>query len=105
MNLKYKGFILSLLAMVGGGVFTGCQSMEEMPPELTEREVANIESVAQEGDSITVTGSLMMPDMVRETRSTVGDVEKLYLFVFDENHRFVQSAEAVLTPWRQSPRS
>lgn len=67
MNLKYKGFILSLLAMVGGGVFTGCQSMEEMPPELTQSEVAHTEPVAQEGDSITVTGSLMMPDMVRDS--------------------------------------
>lgn len=97
MNFKYKGFILSLLAMVGGGVFTGCQSMEEMTPELLQSGVANTEPVAQEGDSITVTGSLMMPDMVRETRSTVGDVDKLYLFVFDENHRFVQRAEAQLT--------
>ena len=60
MNLKYKGFILSLLAMVGGGVFTGCQSMEEMPPELMQSEVAHTEPVAKEGDSITVTGSLMM---------------------------------------------
>lgn len=97
MNFKYKGFILSLLAMVGGGVFTGCQSMEDMPPELMQSEVAHTESVAKEGDSITLTGSLMMPDMVRETRSTVGDVEKLYIFVFDENHRFVQRAEAQLT--------
>lgn len=103
MNLKYKDFILSLLAMVGGVVFTGCQSMEEMPPELTQSEVNHTESVAQEGDSITVTGSLMMPDMVRETRSTVGDVDKLYLFVFDENHRFVQRAEAVLTPGDRIP--
>ena len=102
MNLKYKGFILSLLAMVGGGVFTGCQSMEEMPPELTQSEVAHTEPVAQEGDSITVTGSLMMPDMVRATRSTVGDVENLNLFVFDENHRFVQRAEAQLTA-REEP--
>ncbi len=94
MNFKYKGFIFSLFVLMGGGVFIGCQSMEEMPPELTEREVANTESVAKEGDSITVTGSLMMPDMVRDTRSTVGDVEKLYLFVFDENHRFVQRATA-----------
>ena len=103
MNLKYKGFILSLLAMVGGVVFTGCQSMEEMPPELTQSEVNHTESVAQEGDSITVTGSLMMPDMVRETRSTVGDVDKLYLFVFDENHRFVQRATAQLTPSDRIP--
>lgn len=80
MNFKYKGFILSLLAMVGGGVFTGCQSMEEMPPELMQSEVAQTASVAQEGDSITVTGSLMMPDMVRETRSTVGDVDKTLSF-------------------------
>ena len=103
MNLKYKGFILSLLAMVGGGVFTGCQSMEEMPPEPTQSEVAHTEPVAQEGDSITVTGSLMMPDIVRETRSTVGDVEKLYLFVFDENHRFVQRATAQLTSGDRIP--
>ena len=103
MNLKYKGFIFSLLAMVGGGVFTGCQSMEEMPPELTQSEVTNTATVAHEGDSITVTGSLMMPDMVRATRSTVGDVEKLYLFVFDENHRFVQRAEAQLTSGDRAP--
>lgn len=103
MNLKYKGFILSLLAMVGGGVFTGCQSMEEMPPELTQSEVAHTEPVAQEGDSITVTGSLMMPDMVRDTRSTVGDVENLNLFVFDENHRFVQRATAQLTSGDRTP--
>ena len=103
MNFKYKGFILSLLAMVGGGFFTSCQSMEEMPPELMQSEVAQTAPVAQEGDSITVTGSLMMPDMVRETRSTVGDVAKLYLFVFDENHRFVQRAEAVLTPGDRIP--
>lgn len=103
MNLKYKGFILSLLAMVGGGVFTGCQSMEEMPPELTQSEVAHTEPVAQEGDSITVTGSLMMPDIVRETRSTVGDVENLNLFVFDENHRFVQRATAQLTSGDRTP--
>ena len=103
MNFKYKGFILSLLAMVGGGVFTGCQSMEEMPPELMQSEVAQTASVAQEGDSITVTGSLMMPDMVRETRSTVGDVDKLYLFVFDENHRFVQRATAQLTSGDRTP--
>ena len=103
MNLKYKGFILSLLAMVGGGVFTGCQSMEEMPPELTQSEVAHTEPVAQEGDSITVTGSLMMPDIVRETRSTVGDVENLNLFVFDENHRFVQRATAQLTAGERIP--
>lgn len=103
MNLKYKGFILSLLAMVGGGVFTGCQSMEEMPLELMQSEVAQTTPVAQEGDSITVTGSLMMPDMVRETRSTVGDVAKLYLFVFDENHRFVQRATAQLTSGDSPP--
>ena len=103
MNLKYKGFILSLLAMVGGGVFTGCQSMEEMPPELTQSEVAHTKPVAQEGDSITVTGSLMMPDIVRETRSTVGDVENLNLFVFDENHRFVQRATAQLTSGDRTP--
>ncbi len=103
MNFKHKGFIFSLFVLMGGGVFTGCQSMEEMPPELTQSEVANTESVAQEGDSITVTGSLMMPDMVRETRSTVGDVEKLYLFVFDENHRFVQRAEAQLTSGDRPP--
>lgn len=103
MNLKYKGFIFSLLAMVGGGVFTGCQSMEEMPPELIQSEVAHTEPVAQEGDSVTVTGSLMMPDMVRETRSTVGDVAKLYLFVFDENHRFVQRATAELTSGDRAP--
>lgn len=103
MNFRYKGFIFSLFVLMGGGVFTGCQSMEEMPPELTQSEVVHTEPVAQEGDSITVTGSLMMPDMVRETRSTVGDVEKLYLFVFDENHRFVQSAEAVLTAGERIP--
>ena len=103
MNLKYKGFVLSLLAMVGGGVFTGCQSMEEMPPELTQSEVAHTKPVAQEGDSITVTGSLMMPDIVRETRSTVGDVENLNLFVFDENHRFVQRATAQLTSGDRTP--
>ena len=88
---------------MGGGVFIGCQSMEEMPSELTVRGVVNTESVAQEGDSITLTGSLMMPDMVRETRSTVGDVEKLYLFVFDENHRFVQRATAQLTSGDRTP--
>ena len=103
MNFRYKGFIFSLFVLMGGGVFIGCQSMEEMPPELTQSEVVHTEPVAQEGDSITVTGSLMMPDMVRETRSTVGDVEKLYLFVFDENHRFVQSAEAVLTAGERIP--
>lgn len=103
MNFKYKGFILSLLAMVGGGFFTSCQSMEEMPPELTQSEVAQTEPVAQEGDSITVTGSLMMPDMVRDTRSMVGDVDKLYLFVFDENHRFVQRATAQLTSGDRTP--
>lgn len=103
MNFKYKGFILSLLAMVGGGFFTSCQSMEEMPPELMQSEVAQTAPVAQEGDSITVTGSLMMPDMVRETRSTVGDVAKLYLFVFDENHRFVQRATAQLTSGDRTP--
>lgn len=103
MNFRYKGFIFSLFVLMGGGVFIGCQSMEEMPSELTVREVVNTESVAQEGDSITLTGSLMMPDMVRETRSTVGDVEKLYLFVFDENHRFVQRATAQLTSGDRTP--
>ena len=103
MNFKYKGFILSLLAMVGGGVFTGCQSMEDMPSELMQGEVAQTTPVAQEGDSITVTGSLMMPNMVIETRSTVGDVAKLYLFVFDENHRFVQRATAQLTSGDSPP--
>lgn len=103
MNLKYKGFIFSLFVLMGGGVFTGCQSMEEMPPELMQSEVAHTEPVAKEGDSITVTGSLMMPDMVRETRSTVGDVDKLYLFVFDENHRFVQRATAQLTSGDSEP--
>ena len=103
MNFRYKGFIFSLFVLMGGGVFIGCQSMEEMPSELTVREVVNTESVAKEGDSITVTGSLMMPDMVRETRSTVGDVEKLYLFVFDENHRFVQRATAQLTSGDRTP--
>ena len=103
MNFRYKGFIFSLFVLMGGGVFIGCQSMEEMPSELTVRGVVNTESVAQEGDSITLTGSLMMPDMVRETRSTVGDVEKLYLFVFDENHRFVQRATAQLTSGDRTP--
>lgn len=103
MNFRYKGFIFSLFVLMGVGVFIGCQSMEEIPSELTVREVVNTESVAKEGDSITLTGSLMMPDMVRETRSTVGDVEKLYLFVFDENHRFVQRATAQLTSGDRTP--
>lgn len=95
MHFKYKGLNLAFCVLVG--VFSiSCQSWEN-PDDAMVHAVKDDVVNTKEGDSITLTGTFEMPEAVLATRSAVGNVENLHLLVFDENHRFIQRAEAVLS--------
>lgn len=95
MNFKYKGLNLAFCVLVG--VFSiSCQSWENADDAMVHAVKDDVVNT-KEGDSITLTGTFEMPEAVLATRSAVGNVENLHLLVFDENHRFIQRAEAVLS--------
>lgn len=95
MHFKYKG--LNLAFCVLAGVFSiSCQSWENADDAMAHAVKDDVVNT-KEGDSITLTGTFEMPEAVLATRSAVGNVENLHLLVFDENHRFIQRAEAVLS--------
>lgn len=95
MHFKYKG--LNLAFCVLAGVFSiSCQSWENADDAMVHTAKDDVVNT-KEGDSITLTGTFEIPEAVLATRSAVGNVENLHLLVFDENHRFIQRAEAVLS--------
>lgn len=95
MHFKYKGLNLALCVLVGAFSFS-CQSWENADDAMVQTVKDDVVNT-KEGDSITLTGTFEMPEAVLATRSAVGNVENLHLLVFDENHRFIQRAEAVLS--------
>ena len=95
MHFKYKGLNLALCVLVGAFSFS-CQSWENADDAMVQAVNDDVVNT-KEGDSITLTGTFEMPEAVLATRSAVGNVENLHLLVFDENHRFIQRAEAVLS--------
>ena len=95
MHFKYKGLNLALCVLVGAFSFS-CQSWENADDAMVQTVKDDVVNT-KEGDSITLTGTFEIPEAVLATRSAVGNVENLHLLVFDENHRFIQRAEAVLS--------
>jgi len=95
MHFKYKGLNLALCVLVGAFSIS-CQSWENADDAMVQAVKDDVVNT-KEGDSITLTGTFEMPEAVLATRSAVGNVENLHLLVFDENHRFIQRAEAVLS--------
>lgn len=95
MHFKYKGLNLALCVLVGAFSFS-CQSWENADDAMVQTVKDDVMNT-KEGDSITLTGTFEIPEAVLATRSAVGNVENLHLLVFDENHRFIQRAEAVLS--------
>ena len=95
MHFKYKGLNLALCVLVGAFSFS-CQSWENADDAMVQTVKDDVVNT-KEGDSITLTGTFEIPEAVLATRAAVGNVENLHLLVFDENHRFIQRAEAVLS--------
>ena len=96
MHFNYKGFLFVLLTLVWGGITTSCHS--ELEDSLSDNEHrGEAEPTFREGDSITITGQLDLPEMQVPTRAEVSNIQNLTLLVFDENHRFLYSAPANLT--------
>lgn len=95
MHFKYKGLNFALCVLVGAFSFS-CQSWENADDAMVQTVKDDVVNT-KEGDSITLTGTFEIPEAVLATRSAVGNVENLHLLVFDENHRFIQRAEAVLS--------
>ena len=96
MHFNYKGLLFVLLTLVWGGITTSCHS--ELEDSLSDNEHrGEAEPTFREGDSITITGQLDLPEMQVPTRAEVSNIQNLTLLVFDENHRFLYSAPANLT--------
>ncbi len=96
MHFNYKGLLFVLLTLVWGGITTACHS--ELEDSLSDNEHrGEAEPTFREGDSITITGQLDLPEMQVPTRAEVSNIQNLTLLVFDENHRFLYSAPANLT--------
>ncbi len=91
MHFNYKGFLFVFLTLVWGGITTACHS--ELEDSLSDNEHrGEAEPTFREGDSITITGQLDLPEMQVPTRAEVSNIQNLTLLVFDENHRFLYSA-------------
>lgn len=89
--LRHTACLLCLLAVAA------CQSVVDID-DLSLRSAEETTSHAaqlQEGDSITLTATLDMPELLRDTRS-VASISSLWLLVFDENHRYLYRAKALL---------
>ena len=80
MHFNYKGFLFVFLTLVWGGITTACHS--ELEDFLSDNEHrVGAEPAFREGDSITITGQLDLPEMQVPTRAEVSNIQNLTLLV------------------------